>query len=72
MKFLINIIRKILKKDRIKYITAPSKSDKKGNINFRKDSIDNKFKTDLIYKADPEINDGNGYKIKQVNLKDMV
>lgn len=68
MNFFIRLIKKIFNRNEVKYIDAPKVSEEK-NINKYKY---NDFRTNLIYQADPDINVGNGYKIKKVNLKDMM
>lgn len=66
MEWLKKIIRKLLKKDTIKLIEAPT--DIKKIENSRAD-----FVLGLVQNADLERNDGNGYKINSnVKLGDMI
>lgn len=66
MEWLKNIIRKLLRKDTIKLIEAPT--DIKKIENSRAD-----FVLGLVQNADLERNDGNGYKINSnVRLGDMI
>ena len=51
------------------YISAPLETKENiTSINIK----ENIFKINLMYQTDPEICDGNGYKIKKTNIKDMV
>lgn len=68
MNFFIKMIRKIFGKNKIKYISAPKENTTSTSINIK----ENMFKINLMYQTDPEICDGNGYKIKKIDIKDMV
>lgn len=69
MNFFIKMLRKIFDKNKIKCISAPLEiNENTMSINIK----ENIFKINLIYQTDPEICDGNGYKIKKIDIKDMV
>ena len=69
MNFFIKIIRKIFEKNKNKRISAPLETKENNtSINIK----ENIFKINLMYQTDPEICDGNGYKIKKIAIKDMV
>lgn len=66
MKWLIKIIQKLFKKDKIKLIEEPK------NIQKTKEQR-NDFILDLVQNADSERDDRNGYKIiPNIQLKDML
>ena len=69
MRFFIDLIKKIFRKDKIKYLYEPLELEENNNV--KKDEL-NSFSENLILQADPDINYGNGYKIKKLRLKDMV
>lgn len=67
MEWLVNLIKKIFSKRKIKLIEAPKTAIDKGEKNR------NNFVIMLKQTADLECDDGNGYKIiKNLRLKDMV
>lgn len=64
MEWIINLIKKIFKKNKIKLIEAPKEEIKKEKADFL---------LEIKRTADLERNDQNGYKIiKKYSLKDMV
>ncbi len=66
MEWLIKIIQKLFKKDKIKLIEEPK------NIQKTKEQR-NDFILDLVQNADSERDDRNGYKIiPNIQLKDML
>ena len=66
MEWFKRIIRKLLKKDTMKLIEAPT------NIKKLENSRTN-FVLGLVQNADLERNDGNGYKINSnIRLGDMI
>ena len=66
MEWLIKIIQKLFKKDKIKLIEEPK------NIQKTKEQR-NDFILDLVQNADSERDDKNGYKIiPNIQLKDML
>ena len=73
MNFFVRWIKKLFGKNKVKYLTACSVSEDRTNKILKCDEDQNNdFKEKLICQADPDINYGNGYKIKKVFLKDMV
>ena len=66
MNFFIRLIKKIFNKNNVKSLAAPAVSED------RKVVKNNDFRANLMYQADPDICDGNGYKIKKIKLEDMV
>lgn len=66
MEWLIKIIQKLFKKDKIKLIEEPK------NIQKTKEQR-NDFILDLVQNVDSERDDRNGYKIiPNIQLKDML
>ncbi len=66
MEWLRKIIQKLFRKNDVKLIEAPKKINDTENI--KKD-----FLRDLQQQANPECDDGNGYKIiPNLKLKDMI
>lgn len=73
MNIFIRWIKRLFGKNKVKYLTAHSVSEVETNKMLKSnDEKNNEFKEKLICQADPDINYGNGYKIKKVFLKDMV
>ncbi len=73
MNFFINLIKKLFNKNKIKYISAPLETkENRTSTSIEHEEIVDSFRVNLMYQTNPEISDGNGYKIQKVSLKDMV
>ncbi len=73
MNFFIKLIKRIFNKDKIKYISAPIETtNQDANTLEKQEESSNNFRINLIHQADPEIRNGDGYKIDIINIKDLV